>query len=79
MPAASGPNRYSRAVAAHGRPTVAPGNLIAAKAALYLAMRQEDVRPAELARRMNVEQPSVKPAARSHMPAGQRSSTRLCR
>jgi antitoxin HicB len=44
---------------ARGRPTVAPGNLIAAKAALYLAMRQENVRPAELARRMNVDQPSI--------------------
>lgn len=43
----------------HGRPTIAPGNLIAAKAALYLAMRQEDVRPAELARRMNVDQPAI--------------------
>jgi antitoxin HicB len=44
---------------ARGRPTVAPGNLIAAKAALCLAMRQEDVRPAELARRMEVDQPSI--------------------
>jgi antitoxin HicB len=44
---------------ARGRPTVAPGNLIAAKAALYLAMRQENVRPAELARRLNVDQPSI--------------------
>ena len=44
---------------ARGRPTVAPANLIAAKAALYLAMRQENVRPAELARRMNVDQPAI--------------------
>lgn len=44
---------------ARGRPTVAPGNLIAAKAALYLAMRQNDVRPAELARRMGVDQPAI--------------------
>jgi antitoxin HicB len=44
---------------ARGRPTVAPGNLIAAKAALYLAMRQDDVRPAELARRMGVDQPAI--------------------
>jgi antitoxin HicB len=44
---------------AHGRPTVAPGNLIAAKAALYLAMRQDGVRPSELARRMGVDQPAI--------------------
>lgn len=41
------------------RPTVAPGNLIAAKAALYLAMRQDGVRPSELARRLGVEQPAI--------------------
>jgi antitoxin HicB len=45
--------------AAEGRPTVAPGSLIAAKAALYLAMRQDGVRPAELARRLGVEQPAI--------------------
>lgn len=44
---------------ARDRPMVAPGNLIAAKAALYLAMRQENVRPAELARRMEIDQPSI--------------------
>src|SRR5512142_2803345 len=44
---------------ARGRPTVAPGNLIATKAALYMAMRREGVRPAELARRMIIDQPSV--------------------
>ena len=44
---------------AHGRPTVAPGSLIAAKTALYLAMREEGVRPSELARRMGVEQPAI--------------------
>ncbi|MFO1128933.1 MAG: type II toxin-antitoxin system HicB family antitoxin [Rhodospirillales bacterium] len=44
---------------AEGRPTVTPGNLIAAKAALYLAMRQDGVRPAELARRLGVEQPAI--------------------
>jgi len=44
---------------AQGRLTVAPGNLIAAKAALYLAMRQANVRPAELARRMKIDQPAI--------------------
>jgi antitoxin HicB len=44
---------------ARGRPTIVPGSLIAAKAALYLAMRAADVRPAELARRMDVDQPSI--------------------
>jgi antitoxin HicB len=44
---------------ARGRPTVAPGSLIAAKAALHLTMRREGVRPAELARRMGVEQPAI--------------------
>lgn len=44
---------------AQGRPTIAPGNLLAAKAALYLVMRQEGVRPAELARRMNIDQPAI--------------------
>ena len=44
---------------ARGRPPVAPGSLIAAKAALYLAMRAADMRPAELARRMAVDQPSI--------------------
>lgn len=44
---------------AHGRPIVAPGSLIAQKAALYLAMRQDGVRPSELARRMGVDQPAI--------------------
>lgn len=44
---------------AHGRPTIAPGSLIAAKAALYLAMREDEVRPSELARRMGVDQPAI--------------------
>ena len=44
---------------AHGRPTVAPGSLLAQKAALYLAMRQDGLRPAELARRMNVRPSQV--------------------
>lgn len=44
---------------AAGRPTLAPGSLIASKAALYLAMRREGVRPAELARRMGVGQPAI--------------------
>ncbi|MFO1152534.1 MAG: type II toxin-antitoxin system HicB family antitoxin [Rhodospirillales bacterium] len=44
---------------ADGRPTVIPGNLIAAKAGLYVAMRQDGVRPAELARRLGVEQPAI--------------------
>jgi antitoxin HicB len=44
---------------ANGRPTAAPGSLIASKAALYLAMRQQGVRPAELARRMGVEPPAI--------------------
>ncbi|MEE8270905.1 MAG: type II toxin-antitoxin system HicB family antitoxin [Alphaproteobacteria bacterium] len=43
---------------ARGRPTAAPGSLIGSKAALYLALRQADVRPSDLARRMGV-QPSV--------------------
>lgn len=44
---------------ARGRPTVAPRPMIAAKAALYLAMRQDGVRPAELARRLGVDQPAI--------------------
>lgn len=44
---------------ADGRPTVAPGGLIAAKTALYLAMREDGVRPSELARRMGVDQPAI--------------------
>jgi antitoxin HicB len=44
---------------ARGRPTVAPGSLMAQKAALYLAMRQDDVRPADLARRMDVRPSQV--------------------
>jgi antitoxin HicB len=44
---------------ARGRPTVAPGSLMAQKAALYLAMCQDDVRPADLARRMDVRPSQV--------------------
>jgi antitoxin HicB len=44
---------------AEGRPTVAPGSLIASKAALYLAMRETGVSRAELARRMGVEPPAI--------------------
>lgn len=44
---------------AHGRPTIAPGSLLAQKAALYLAMRQDGVRPTELARRMNIKPSQV--------------------
>ena len=43
---------------ARGRPTVAPGGLIASKAALYLALRDSGLKSADLARRMKV-QPSV--------------------
>lgn len=43
---------------ARGRPTVAPGSLIGAKAALYLALIESGLRSVELARRMKV-QPSV--------------------
>jgi antitoxin HicB len=42
-----------------GRPTVMPGNLIGSKAALYLAMRKEGVKSAELARRMGVDRPAI--------------------
>jgi len=45
--------------AARGRPCVAPGSLIGAKAALYLAMKEADVRPAELARRMGSDRGAV--------------------
>jgi antitoxin HicB len=41
------------------RPTVTPGNLIASKAAVYLAMRETGVSRAELARRMGVEPPAI--------------------
>ncbi|MFO1156626.1 MAG: hypothetical protein U1E43_07605 [Rhodospirillales bacterium] len=44
---------------AEGRPTVGPGQLIGAKAALYVAMRSTGVRAAELARRMNVDRPAI--------------------
>lgn len=43
---------------ARGRPTVAPGSLIGAKAAFYLALKESGVKPAELARRMGA-QPSL--------------------
>lgn len=39
---------------ARGRPAVAPGSLIAAKTALYLALRESGARPADLARRLGV-------------------------
>lgn len=39
---------------ARGRSTVAPGHLIAAKAALYLALRESSISQSELARRMGV-------------------------
>lgn len=44
---------------ADGRATVAPGSLIAAKAALYLELRRSGIRPAELARRMGVPRAAV--------------------
>ena len=40
------------------RPTIAPGGLIAAKVALYIALRESGLSSADLARRMKV-QPSV--------------------
>ncbi len=43
---------------ARGRPTVAPGSLIGAKAAFYLALKDSGVKPSELARRMGA-QPSL--------------------
>ena len=43
---------------ARGRPTVAPGSLIGAKAALYLALKDSGVKRSELARRMGA-QPSL--------------------
>lgn len=42
-----------------GTPTVAPGQRIGAKAALYLVMRQANVHQAEMARRMGVERPAI--------------------
>ena len=44
---------------ARGRATVAPGGQIAAKAALYLAMKRSRVRPVELARRLGVPRSMV--------------------
>jgi antitoxin HicB len=44
---------------ARGRPTVAPGGLIAAKTALYLALRASGLPQAELARRMGVRPTTV--------------------
>jgi len=44
---------------ARGRPCVAPGSLIGAKAALYLAMKEAKVRPAGLARRLGVDRSAV--------------------
>lgn len=42
-----------------GRAMVAPGQLIAAKAGLYLAMRNCGINQAELARRMGLERPAI--------------------
>ncbi len=44
---------------AGGRRGIAPGSLIGAKAALYLAMKEAGVRPAELARRMGSDRGAV--------------------
>jgi len=44
---------------ARGRPGIAPGSLIGTKAALYLAMKEGNVRPAELARRMGSDRGAV--------------------
>lgn len=44
---------------ARGRPTVAPGGLVAAKTALYLAHRAAGVPQAEIARRMGVRPTTV--------------------
>lgn len=45
--------------AAHGRPTVSPGSLIAQKAALYLALRESGLRAADLARLLDTPPPAV--------------------
>jgi len=45
--------------AARGRPTIAPGSLIGAKVALYLALRDADITPAELARRLGTQPSGV--------------------
>ena len=42
-----------------GRPTVAPGSLIAAKTALYAAMREDGLRAVDLARAMEVSPQEV--------------------
>lgn len=44
---------------ARGRPTVAPGSLIGAKAALYVALRDSGLTAAELARRMKTQPSAV--------------------
>jgi antitoxin HicB len=41
------------------RPLIAPGSLIASKAALYLALRESGLRPAELARRAGIDRAAV--------------------
>ncbi len=45
--------------AARGRPCVAPGSLIGAKAALYLALRDSGTTPAKLARRLGTQPSAV--------------------
>ena len=42
-----------------GRPAAAPGSLIAAKTALYLALRETGLKPADLARRLGVAPQAV--------------------
>lgn len=45
---------------ARGRPVVAPGALIAAKAALYLATREADISNVALARRLGCQESEVR-------------------
>jgi antitoxin HicB len=45
---------------ARGRPTVTPGTLIAAKAALYLAMREQKVSKVALAKRLGCDEAEVR-------------------
>ncbi len=45
--------------AARGRPMIVPGSLIGAKAALYLALRDAGITPAELARRLDTQPSAV--------------------
>lgn len=44
---------------ARGRSTAAPGSLIAAKTALYVALREDKLRPADLARAMGVNRQDI--------------------